>query len=943
MASQFINVSKSSINIYNPDKNVTAYIKFEKTSNPSDVTIKLRPTSSYYLSAARLENYKKSITQFLANPTFYNTINRPTIKDYTNDANNIKVTLTDYSSYVLLPYSSTTFQISTDSGFNTIVVEELKNDAINPNIIEYNANGLTHNTRYFMRARYGGGGYYSDWSETLEFTVDKPTIDTPSITPITTNDISYKLTSPYSASITVNSSSVAGSVYHTSTTWTIYGEGDSGSIVPVWSKVKDTVNLTRIVINNLFPDTLKYGKKYWVTSKYYSNDKYSNESNPEEFTVDGLGTCPPEDLTIFPSHVNVSNPTLGMSSDIKISVNKNEVYANINDITNVYWTVYNDETNTLVSKANTSSFTCKLSTGALKENTRYRLEVFYIHNSLGASPTTVKIFTTSKFETIADNLPIPFKTYNKVAYYGEINETLLSSDKLKYMGEYIEGKLYNYGEEVKKGGKLYVCTSTTPIGYTFEKYFKEPGDVDTDEIYRSFLPTPKWLINKTGLYPKLSIQDGATSDSNLINSNSGWLKCQNERGQTIFISKLPIFRNASINDLIRCDLFHPRRKTVRVGNKLYYVRILVNNLLIGNDALPSTYINQNLYKDQSLHEVVEYNENTLLEYLMNGTLAEFNTVNLDIDDITAKELVYHTKGMYLYRADNNSARIRLIPGEIDNADLSNIALRLVLERIYDDEHPLMAMDKSIPGSIDISGYDPILDYCHLGFMSTDEFISSEYIDMKTGLLSNKDVPNRGWFKFYYRGLIYFLSYGSNLTGIRPRDLIEHEMVSPTPKFPTDTRVKTQYVGKVLYNNMFFNVACPSVLTYTPQHKTAMTDSGAVVDIFQNRNINLDINMCYEAFLSDTVYPLLKNKNPIKDKAGYKGGYKHLNIESTIDQVGSNTNDNSTFITSNFLKNGNIILNNQKDPYSMVEGLLEQTSDAVFILTIHPNYKNKNKW
>lgn len=943
MPSQFIDVSTGSMNIFDPISNITTYIKVAKNSNPTDVTVKLKPTTTFYLSSSRLENYKRSIEKFLVNPTFNNSINKPTIQYHENDSNIITVTMSEYESYVMLPYSSTMVQVSSDSGFNTIVHEKLVNNVLEPNVIKFNANSLTHNTRYYLRVRYGGGGYYSEWSDYLEFLIDKPTINKPSITPITSQDLSYKLTPPYSVTIRVRSSAIQNGTYHSSTTWTVYGEGDNGNIVPVWSKVKDGSNLTSITLSNLYPDTLKYGKEYWITCKYYSNDKYSEESEPVSFCADGLSTESPDDITIFPRLVNTPTPLININKDIKLSVNGKEVFANEGDITSVYWTIYEEDTGVQVNRSNTRSFDFKVPSGTLKPNTKYRVDVFYIHNSIGISPTSSRYFNTIDFNTNKDKLETPFKVFNKMAYYGEINDTSLATDKLIYKGEYVEGSMYNYGEEVKKDGKLYVCTSTTPNSYEFDKYFKEPGEVETEEIYRSYLPTPKWLIKMSGLYPKLSIQDGSTGDTNLINSNSGWIKCQNEREQTIYISKLPIMRNVSINDLIRCDLYHPRRKTVRLGNKLYYVRILVNKLLVGNDGLSPNYINKNLYKDQRLHEEVIYNENILLEYLMSGVLANFSNINLDIDDITAKELIYHHDEMVLYRADNNSSTIRLIPGEIDSGDIANIALRLVLEEIDPSSHPLLSLEKTLPGNNDISNYDPILDYCYMGFVNIDEFVNSEYIDIKSDLISNLDSPNKGWFKFYYRGLIYYFSYGSNLRNISPRKLLEHGLLTPTPLYPSDSRTPDKYNGKILFNNLFFNVSCPSVLTYNPQHKVTMTEAGSVVDIFQNKNINLDIKMAYESFLSDTIYPLLKNKNPIRDKAGYKGSFKNLHVDNALEKVGSSSLPEDTFITSNFLKNGNIVLNYQLDPYSMKEGTLDQLSDAVFVLTIHPNYRNKNKW
>lgn len=943
--------SSNFIKFEDNEKGIRSVLQIE-SYKPMDIVIKITPSEGYYVTTERLNWYKTKVKNYLANPDVLNIIVKPIVKSSQVVETTINMTLTEFESYVLIPYACTEYQISTDDVFNNIVKTEVLHGMMKHNELSIDLQDLPANTSYYIRARYGGGGYSSEWSDVVNFTTLKPTIDKPSVESVS---FTYQKSAPYLTTI-VATSSASSIPDHTYTTWKIYNKTETGSYNLVYSVIKSDISLRNISIAGQYPNNLQYHKDYYITVTYYdASTGFSRESDYFKFCSTGVTLTTPNDITFFPWPVNVSNPMLSFDSFLSLTVDGQEQIININELEGVYWEVKENKADSRTQKFTSQTNAIQLPFGTLKENTEYQLSVYYRHTYLGFSGIKNFTFKTNKeFINHPDGLRMPLKIYNDTAYYGEIAKTSLMNENITYRGVYSSTKSYKRYDEVSKDGKLYICINDTPPGsnYTFSTYFETPRENNAEVMYGSQLPTAKWLLKNIGLYHSLNTTNVANGATDIINEDTTWLKLQNKHKQTLYITKLPILSNVSVNDLIRKDLFHPRRKTVRIGEYLYYVRILVNELEPGYDVIDPIYKDKEYNYRVSQLDKIQYNEGDLFSSLLNGNLAQFESTDLDIDLVSYRELIYNTDSIYGYKIDP-SANMRLTSKELQSADTRIISYRPVLELIPEENKPIYHISDRIPGDNDISKYDPFVDSCYLGYVDVSDFVDSEDIDLRTGLNSFSSVQNKGWYKFYYRGMIYYMSNGTNFNRLSYNDINNNNLLTPTPLYATGVLSDDIKLGKIIYNNVIFNVMCPSVLTYTTC-RTLTKVGNRYYNIFNTADSNIDLNISYDCFLSDVVYGILDEQYPNKSLSGYKGSYKEHEYVSTITQIGSGTNDDDVFLSSDVVceltnVSGVItstytpVLNYQKQPYRIKSGDVDAPVDVVLCLTVNPIIDKIELW
>lgn len=948
--------------VYDTDFNGYVNFQIEDYKTTGDVTIKIKPTSNVYMSSRRLEKYVENLNNFITDPVHNPGISKPVIKStVVNSGNVLNITLTQYESYSLTPFSCIEYEISDDQQFGTTLTSDILHEEETK--LNLDVRSLSNGT-YYLRVRYGGGGVYSEWSDALTFTVSQPTLTKPEITGV---NISYTDFVPFDATVTISSSTYQDSTQHNESKWRIYHK-DGDNWILDYTEIGDRSKLTMIMISNLFPNVLEHNKEYYVTVQYFDgNDDFSEESEKYPFISDGVQLSTPDDITIFPSGVNISGPIINFDKNIFYKIRGYDVKnINYNDIKNVYWELY--KTNDTIDKENFTTLQniLELQEGTLQPDTEYTIKVYYVHKYLGRSETAMYNFKTSvSFLDVDDGLKKPITVYNDTAYYGEISYDKLMSDLVVYTGTFTFSRRYYVGEEVLKEGELYLCLRDTPIlttssdTYDFNKYFKKSFDNTngTSNYYKTQLPTPNWLLNNIGMNPYLTTTDLTSGDTNYINSNSGWLKVQNKFKQILYISKLPLMRNVSINDLIRRDLFHPRRKTVRIGKNLYYVRILIHDCYFGYEALDPVYEGENFILNYNGNNILDYNEEEILKDLTNGNLYTFDPADLDIDSVEYKELIYHTEGMLSYRSDMTSGTVNLVSKEIPMADQRTLYFRPVLELIPEDERPIFNISEKIPQSdesIDyLSSYDPYLDYCYLGMVDTRKFITAETVDVKTGLLSGNTNNVLSWIKIYYRGLIYLVSNGTTIRNTTYRDIDKYNMLTSSSLYTYNVRPEDLKLGKIIFNNVIYNVSCPNVLTFTSIREQTKID-GNLIDIFNNTNAKLDLKLSNESFLSDAIYPIIRNLVEDKGKTGYKGSHRNVKVMDVIDQFGSTSLDEGTFLTSDVIKYEipqglttqyveKPIFNMQKHPTRIKTGDILDPVDFICCLTVIPTLDKIELW
>lgn len=950
------------VSIYNTDFHGYTNFQIEGFKSTSDITIKIKPSNSIFMSSRRLEKYVENLQKFIDDPITNPGISKPSItSNVVNSFHSLDIGVTGYESYSLTPFACLEYEIASDSSFGTIILNGVLHEEKTKLNIDIKT--LTNGTYYF-RVRYGGGGVNSEWSDGISFNVSKATLSKPEIIGVS---ISYTDYVPFDAVVTFKSSLYQDTSPHNETRWRVYHKEGEEWILD-YTEIGDRTKLTMVMISNLFPNVLSHNVEYYVTAQYFDDaGGFSEESEKYRFISDGVKVSTPEDITIFPSIVNISDPTINFFKDITLKINGyDSKNINYNDVENVYWELTEVETG-YKTNYTTKTNILNLVEGSLIENTRYRISVYYVHKYLGRSDeASFEFKTTSNFISVEDGLKKPITVYNDTAYYGEISYDKLMSENVIYTGNFSFSRRYTVGEEVLKDGELFLCVRETPVlttssdTYDFNKYFKKSFESanGTSNYYKTGLPTPKWLLNNIGMNPYLTTTDLTSGDTNFINSNSGWLKVQNKFKQILYISKLPLMRNVSVNDLIRRDLFHPRRKTVRIGKNLYYVRILVHDCYFGYEALDPVYDGENFILNHNGNNIINYNEEEILKDLINGNLYSFDPSDLDIDSIEYKELIYHTEDILSYRSDMTSGTVNLVSKEIPMADQRTIYFRPVLELIPEEEKPIHNISGKIPASdesIDyLQYYDPYLDYCYLGMVETRKFITAETVDIKSGLMSGNSNNVLSWMKFYYRGLIYLVSNGTTIRNTTYRDINKYNMLTSSSLYSYNVRPEDLKLGKIIFNGVIYNISCPNVLTYTTVREQTKLSDGSLVDIFNTANAKLDLKIGYESFLSDAIYPIIRNLQEDKSSTGYKGSHRSVKVMDVIEQFGSTSLDEGVFLTSDVVKYEipqglttqyveKPIFNMQKHPTRIKTGDILDPVDFICCLTVIPTIDNIELW
>lgn len=953
--------NNSEIVLNNPETNTSAKIVLEY-SGTDDITVPLTAKPGMKLSKERLELYKSNLNNFKTNGG--KIISNPTVSSFYQEDGVVKATISKYSSPLLIPLSIIQYQIATDTMFAN-VVSNVKKPAITNenNYIEFSTDTLTPGSNYYFRMRYGGGCDWSEWTEYKGFIVSRPTLDKPVIDP----NVSYvyKESIPYDVSITFNATPASG-VNHDSSTWRIY-EKRNNELVEIWSKVKSAVDLTSLTISSMFPNVLHYNTEYFITLTTYSsniNTEYSYESDPVPFCASSVTVRAPSNLTVYPAVVNVANPILGFDENIFVILNGKEKLLDYSNIEKIYWEITSDSGK--ITHMSTT-FTINLPAGSLLPGKTYKVRSWYYHKYLGESDKAELTFTTAKeFVAFRDNLLYPIKTSDGIAYYGDIPTSELMNESVRYAGIFTNTKSYDVYDEVNYNGELYICKRRTPAtGYTLSEYFIKADSSDAHSYYKSGLPTFQWLIENIGLNPNLCTTDVMSGNTNVLHNDiSGWFKCQNVYNKIIYITKTPIYNGVSVNDLIKADLFHPKRKTIRIADSLYYVRLLCTKMNVGYDALDPVSDKDSLNFDYG-SEVIDYKEDNIITCLLNGKLAAFTTTDLDVSTTENKELVYDCEKLSAYKIDTQSGMVYL-GRDFNSPDDRRYSIRLVLEYIPESDRPIMNISPRIPGpginikeDGTIENYDKFLDFCYLGSVDVTDFLSSLAINEKSGLHADTPTPNRLWHKYYYKGMIYFMSQGINISQVGITELEKANIMYPTPLYVLQDGSEDAVNGKIVFNNVIYNVCLPKALNYDYQQVIIKNSKNMPYDILTPGTTNTDITIGFNSFISDCVYPIYINQLtsaddprqiPFTGAKGYKGKYKtNDSLNRVIDNLGScsKTDYEASFITGQkFMKSGgteHYVMNGQRDPYIMLEHNGTSDVDVLFCLTVNPTIDCSKIW
>lgn len=325
------------------------------------------------------------------------------------------------------------------------------------------------------------------------------------------------------------------------------------------------------------------------------------------------------------------------------------------------------------------------------------------------------------------------------AYYGIVPPNkIIEKD---YRGVYRGTLTYYNNQTVLYNNEQYIATKTNKgvpptntNGWIIDK---------TDG-----LPSYKWLMDNIGIGYGLTDNnaDGNTTESpvcgNLINADESWLKTiYNEK--LIYISKKPIIANISWNDLSKNYLTGDYNRTIRIGSRLYYVRM-----------------------------ISEEEHDNILVPLTNGTIYNLNPNDVELFS-------------QCWMNDNTIGVTRKVKSgnTVINLDASSrtINFRVVLELVNKGEEPYERIKDNIPkATLENFQYDQYTDTGYFGRVHPTELIYgnelANNINLSVGTPINNDTE---WLKFYWHGILIYIPLKSIRYGILKEDLLSLNIVYGT--------------------------------------------------------------------------------------------------------------------------------------------------------------------
>ena len=319
------------------------------------------------------------------------------------------------------------------------------------------------------------------------------------------------------------------------------------------------------------------------------------------------------------------------------------------------------------------------------------------------------------------------------AYYGEIDTTRL--ENYNYRGSYLNTTQYLRFNTVKHNGIKY--RALHPITNV------EPG---TDEYYweidtRDALPKMKWLLDEIGIAYGLTDNnvDGLSSDSlvsgTMVNSDTSWLKFVHDE-KLLYISKKPIVDNISWNDVAKRYAVYNNDRTVKIGSRLYYIRLITEE---------------------------EYT--ALLVAVSNGTLGTISPTDMELD-----------KQCWITDTEKGFTRKTLsgVGSQLDNVDAKSrtCSYRPVLELIKIGEEPYNNLPDCAAAEYENFIYDVETDTGYFGVTSKNDLAPGDALASLLGLGDGISINNESnYAKCYWHGKIVYIALKPLRHSIIKEDLL----------------------------------------------------------------------------------------------------------------------------------------------------------------------------
>ncbi len=494
---------------------------------------------------------------------------------------------------------------------------------------------------------------------------------------------------------------------HDSTTWQFSTTADFTNIV-LESTVGNLTSITPVIGMAL--------TTVYVRVKYISGVNASKWSEPISFITPNVYISTPS-ITVEGTPSSILETPL-MSGSTFTVVNGTDTHASST------WTVIKvsdgstvwDSVNDTVNKLN-----IRVPAGILNTGTEYKFTVKYNGTMYGASGTAEITGTTlSTFINLGEDGLNTILAGNTTtgAYFGELTVANLVADR-NYRGPYKTGTTFKAGTQVSHLDKLWNAlvdvTDVTP-GTNASKW---------EEDTREGLPTGKWLLDVCGVGYGLNDAnaDGYSTTSASIgalkNNDQGFLKFA-KNGKILYIAKKPFVGTIGWNDLAKRNLVYGDR-TVRVGSRLYYVRLVTEAEYL--DCLVAS---------------------------TNGTLANLATTDLALEE---KTWLYDTQIGAVRKAYSGISTLENIDPK------SRVgSYRPVLELIEEGNEPYLNLPNCPAATNENFQYDKFTDTGYFGEVPTTSILSGSALASSIGLTAGTaQHDTAGYLKFYWHGKILYVA------------------------------------------------------------------------------------------------------------------------------------------------------------------------------------------
>lgn len=535
---------------------------------------------------------------------------------------------------------------------------------------------------------------------------------------------------------------------------------------------------------------------YTITAKIIGNKYNSPTSEPTIATIGNIYIKPPTlKITGMPNKVPEKPVLEATPFEVGGDLELKDKHLSTT------WTITNTDTNIEVFKEETTDFLTRyklIEYGVLKVANNYKLEVVYHGELLGDSEPAVLNFTTRNvFLDIPDdgdglNEIIFGKDDDPVdpAYYGTIPFDKLIGDR-DYLGPWNGKHEYLPGQQCTYAGRLWYALDTKlqdpNVSKEHANVNRVPGETDPNGLKywevdtRDNLPTYEWVMKQLGF--TVGVKDwggllnrhvlgttapeqqmGKWADKN--GSVSKYRLCSWRTGgnsHMVYVYDNVEVTGVSYNDIALHYFGEPRNRTIRVGERLYWVRLMTR------------YEYEELYRFIVTPEPEEANGRDLTA--TNGELSVPTKIKepsllscFDVDATTPDDYkpVVGAGGIYTDEA---------------TPDLRAYGLRLVLEYIPPEEEPRFYFERAYNTKLN---YDRYTDTGFFGIQ--DPLVPNEHQEVLNTLvragdpqalepdvlakLDNATKINRNhqWLVFYWHGRRVFISrlpiaYGMSFNSI----------------------------------------------------------------------------------------------------------------------------------------------------------------------------------